>query len=318
MTTNIPGLLMNNGVPIVPGLGDPTVGNVYYVNQNTDLAWYTQWYEDHHRTYSDGTVSTYTTIQGALDACQADRNDYVVVTPDSTTYTIAAGLTMSKALVHLICPAGISPYCGASNAARIICTAAEDWLTITADKVEVAGLFIRPAVHQDGIYLSGSRLCCRIHHNSIMSSLTDNATMYSIYSDGVCQFNEIFSNYIIIGYNCAASNKTVPAIISFSSGSGGRNIVANNILCTGRFTTVTDGVVLSGLMNMLIGNHFYETTAGDTTRGIFTEAWHTGTDTYIADNRLGMSTPATTGGVVHVTNVLNYSSTNGGALIAAD
>jgi hypothetical protein len=294
------------------------VGNIYYVIKPTQ-AFYNQFVDSHEFRYPDGTKSIHTDIQSGLNACVADRNDYVVVMPDSDTIYLDATLTMSKACVHLVCPAGILPYVGASNAARVIQrTASTNWVTISADKVEIAGFFVRPVDMYPGIVFSGARAACNIHHNTILGTLTDTAAnMYMIHGDGVNQFHQIYRNWIICGYNCPASLKTMPAAISFENGSGGRNMIVENHISTGRSTTVTGGVVLSGLMNYLVGNWFFETTIGDSRAGVFTKAWNCSTDTFIADNRLAMATPATTGGVLNVTNVLNYSSTNAGALIVA-
>src|SRR3990170_8432286 len=85
------------------GLG---LGNVYYVIQTTNGD-YTRFVRDMQFTYPDGTSSVYSSIQTALDACIDERNDYVVVMPDTADYDVGATLTMSKANVHLVCPAGL-------------------------------------------------------------------------------------------------------------------------------------------------------------------------------------------------------------------
>lgn len=155
------------------------VGNVYYVVQTTD-AFYSQFVEDHQRTYSDGsqaicphtgTSSTVTVngIKAALAKCVANRNDYVVVMPSDTNYCIDEALAMDKKAVHLICPAGMGVDFPIGNTARIKqITAATAVIAMTAQACEVAGLYLKNYASVATITLSADALSPNIHHNAFM------------------------------------------------------------------------------------------------------------------------------------------------------
>ena len=249
-------------------------------------------------------------IQAALDACVANRNDYVIVMPDSATYAVAATLTMSKNSVHLICPSGICPSGMATNAARIISTYAGDWMTISADRVEVAGLFVRPTVDQDGIILSGARAGLYIHNNSFGGTVTASGagSTRMIGDSDTLTFSNYIDNWVCPGYNPPTGSTTCLAGIQISSNAGGKNVVRGNMIITGGnpgTITVTAGASIAGHYNVMMENLFAETV----TYGIFTNAWNVDTRTIIIENRVAMSTPATAGGTADKTNVGNFSST---------
>ena len=309
MLTNFPNGISSCGQPIYGGMQDPTVGNIYYVIQN-DQSFYGTFERDRRTKYSDGSTNIHNTIQSALDACVADRNDYVVITPDSTTYSDSAGLTMTKACVHLICPSGICAGGMATNAARVISTYAGDWLTISADKIEIAGLFVRPTVDQDGIILSGDRAGIYIHDNSIGGTVTASGTGNTrmIGDSATLTFSNYINNWIMPGYNPPTGATTCAAGIQISGSGGGKNVVRGNMIITGGnpgTITVTAGVSMAGHSNMLIDNMFAEVI----TYGIFTNAWNVDTRTIIMGNKVAMSSPATAGGTADKTNVQNFSST---------
>ena len=134
------------GVP-VSGIGDPTIGNIYFVNTNTTASFYSEWYSDHYNTYVDGSENIHSTIATALAATVSDRNDYVVVmpTPYGSDITLTAGLTMAARSSHLLAPAGLGIDVGATQSCRVIMSTANTiLLTISAAKsCEVAGFYFK-------------------------------------------------------------------------------------------------------------------------------------------------------------------------------
>jgi len=115
------------------GLG---FGNVYYVCQSTNTLPYADLVKKYGgRQYDDDSYILHTTIQSALDATVANRNDYVIVVPDPSDYDITAALTMSKARTHLICPAGLGYNGMPPNMVRIHQnTASTAWITVSAEQ----------------------------------------------------------------------------------------------------------------------------------------------------------------------------------------
>ena len=301
------------GIPVMP-MG--TYGNVYYVCQTANSVVYQDMllkfggevYEN------DGSAILHTTIQSALDATVANREDYVFVCTDSSDYDITAALTMTKKGVHLIAPGGLSHNGGIpGNAVRIHQnTASTECLTITADCVEVAGFFFKGAADSDIINLSGTRWHNYIHHNFIGGTTTEGAAIYQIGGTGAVNQCTISDNYIMAGYSPGGSDVTISGCIGFTSNSSNRNLIARNIICTGQRTIVTAGVLLSGQDDLMLDNIFYEAVGGTLGDGTFTEAWNNGVTTIAMGNKLAMDTPANSGGTADKTNVLNYSSTDGG------
>lgn len=120
------------------------VGNVYRVIK-TDEPYYAQFLNDNQFTYSDGSVAVHTTLQSALNATVEGRNDYIIPQSSDSDYDITSVLTMSKKAVHLVCPAGLGPTYGSTNACRIEqITASTSIIAISDSAIEVAGLYLKP------------------------------------------------------------------------------------------------------------------------------------------------------------------------------
>ena len=122
------------------------------------------------RVYVATSATADTAIQAALDACLANRNDYVVVMPSGTNYSITVTLQMTKKGVHLICPTGMSnsgfPI---GNTARLKSSvAATPVINITAEACEVAGFYIKNYTAVEAITLATTVSGQNIHHNAFM------------------------------------------------------------------------------------------------------------------------------------------------------
>ena len=277
------------------------------------------------RLYGATAASSDTAIQAALDACVANRNDYVICWPSTADYDLTAVLTMSKARVHFICPAGIGNK-GMNNFTRIHQTiAATNHITVTADCVEIAGFFFKgydgtahdePAI----IYLSGTRWTPHIHDNFFGLGATAAGTGYGILADGACSHFNIHDNYFT-NYAPAlntGTNNALSAFIGITSGSSTRGIIADNIMHTGVNTTVASGITNSGTGMIIARNYIFENVAnGGNDAGVLTKGITTGVDAFVVDNRLAVDTAANaiTGGTADHTANENWESENGGSII---
>ncbi len=109
------------------GAGLLTVGEVFYAMPASETLAY-------NRIVADvAAARRFVTIQAAINAAQADRNDYVMV--GQSTYTLAADVTVNKARLHLI---------GLATVGRLpllSCTADFN-LVVTKEGVELAGIDI--------------------------------------------------------------------------------------------------------------------------------------------------------------------------------
>lgn len=318
--TNFPNGISSFGNVINGGIGFG-IGNVYYVCQAANSVVYADMVLKYggQRYQNDGSAMLHTTIQSALNATVANREDYVLVCTDGSDYDLTASLTMTKKGVHLLCPGGLSHGGGIpGNAARIhMATASTEIITSTADCIEIAGFFFKGATDSDIINLSGTRWHNYIHHNFIGGETTLGASIIQVGGAGAIWHCTISDNFIMGGYNPNADSKTISACVGFSSGSSGRNLVARNIICTGARTTVTAGVLTSGTNDMVMDNCFHETVVTGLQAGTFTESWNGSTTTVYINNRVAMDTPAESGGTANNTHVENWSASSGSTIMEA-
>jgi hypothetical protein len=270
------------GAATVPG-----AGNIYYVIQSSNDD-YTRFVRDMMFSYPDGTVSVYGTIQAALDACVAERNDYVYVMPDSADYDLTATLTMSKKAVHLIGPGAMPGIPGATNAARIHQTGAYAAITISGQACEVAGLFIKCKQDKTGIEISAAAHNANIHNNFVALATTDGAaTQYGIHATGESQGLAIYENYVT-NYSPEGTSKTIGGGIVLDNGT--RAIVDKNIVTTGGFgTTMSVGLGLSGAQIIASNNRLVESKSGSPASSTFTLGISAANDTVLFDNRVSMT-----------------------------
>lgn len=300
------------------GLG---VGNVYYVVQAANASVYSHMIKNYQRRYSDGSAAVQTSIQAALNATVANRNDYVIVMPDSSDYDITAALTMTKKSVHLICPAGLGCQGFPANAARIHQnTAATACITVTGDAIEIAGLFFKGVEGGNIIDLSGTRWHPHIHDNFFGIAATAASNNYGIYADGACSHFSIHDNYFT-NYSPGAmsgANNAVAAFISIAEGGSTRGLIRGNFMHTGGNTTVAAAISCGGYGIFIVDNYLWEDVAfGATEAGILTLGISTSADCFVANNRIGIATEANgvNGGTANQSYAANYEGTNGGALL---
>jgi hypothetical protein len=128
--------------------------------------------------YQDGSKILYkatsltadVAIQEALDACVANRNDYVVVMSSGTNYSITNTLQLTKKGVHLICPTGLSNAgFPVGNTARLkSIVAATSVANVTAEAVEIAGFYIKNYADVAAITIAATVSAQNIHSNAFM------------------------------------------------------------------------------------------------------------------------------------------------------
>lgn len=296
------------------------VGNIYYVMQTAQTAIYPQFEADYQGTYGDSSAIVHNTIQSALDATVAERNDYVIVYPDAGDYDITAALTMTKRNVHLICPGGLGGYGFPTNAARIHQTTDDlACITVTADCVEIAGFFFKGDEGGNIIDLSGTRWHTVIHDNYFGIAATASSDNFGIYADGACSHFSIYGNNFT-NYSPGAMSGTdndVSAFISIAVNSSTRGLIRDNIMHTGGNTAVATAINAGGYGTFIIGNYIWEDLAfGATEAGTLTVGINTSADCMVADNRIGIVTAANAvvGGTADSSYVENYEGSSGGTL----
>jgi hypothetical protein len=157
------------------GLG---VGNVYIVSNTSDTAAYASLndtyggilYPDGTQMFRGATAATAdVAIQAALDSCVANRNDYVVVMPSGTNYSITNSLSMSKKGVHLICPTGLSgnsfPVGNTARLKSIVAATPVIAIAASTEAVEIAGFYIKNYADVAAITIATGCSALNIHHN---------------------------------------------------------------------------------------------------------------------------------------------------------
>jgi len=322
--TAFPNGITSFGMPVSPGFGMST-GNVYYICQTTNTVPYADMVlKFGGQTYeNDGSSILHTTIQSGLDACVADRDDYVLINLDSSDYDITAALTMSLKGVHLICPAGLGANGMGMNAARVNIASALASITLTADCVEMAGIFFKSFLNSTHIInLSGSRWHANIHDNFIGGawSSAGSACIGIGNATGPMQQCSIHHNYIT-NYSPSAMTGTdnaVSAFITLGPESSTRNLIADNILQTGANTTVATGIKAIGHGDMVLRNYLFETYALNAVQtGIFTLGISAGVAVFCSDNKFGMATPANalSGGTADQSYCDNWEATSGATVV---
>jgi hypothetical protein len=310
MTTNFPYGVTSFGMPVYGGI--TTTGIMHFVHPTLGS------------DANDGlsTDTPLATIQAGLDKCRANKDDYVILMPCSTDYDITATLTMSNARVHLVCPTGIGWGGMPGNTARIhMNTAATDFITVTADNVEIAGIFFKAdATSTTGniITLSSTRWCANIHDNFFGMYATAATNNYGIYGAGACNHCVIYNNYFTNyspGLN-TGTNNDIAAFIDLASGSSTRNIVRNNVLVTGVNTTVGAAILLGGTGSLVQDNVVIESVAnGGNDAGILTLGISSGVDSVLIRNTVSMAVGnianAIDGATANQSYILNYGGNAG-------
>ncbi len=263
--TNFPNGITSFGVPI---FGSPLgVGNIYRVIKS-DEPYVAQFLEDYQGRYSDDSLIVHIDdgsgdgIQAALDACVANRNDYVLVQPSESDYDLTAVLTLSKKSVHLICPAGLGRPRGATNACRLEQTGAADIFALSGASIEIAGFYLKHKQNTTAIGLAtGGSYSPNIHHNTIAmnTASTTSEPMIHAVGDGAA-YGDIHHNWI---FSSGGNDTTIAAIIAIAA-SATMAEVTNNQITIGDGLTATVGIQNLATKGMVADNRFGQAGADST------------------------------------------------------
>lgn len=309
------------GVPL-PNGGDMTIGNVYFVCQNSAKSWYANWESARIGGYDDGSDRLHTTIANALSATATERNDYVIVMPDADEYDLTATLTMNKANVHLLCPGGMHGEMGANNSGVLdMNTTDTATITLTGANCEIAGFKFNRTSASTLLSTTGD-VCVptantghamEIHHNTFEGPLSgsDNAAW-------ICCYNGGSGNRCSIHHNIfrAVNPSTSMSYGVYLSTAYGTFI--NNLMIVQNGVTITWGVRMNGSGGIIAYNTFAAIRAGaGLSAGSFTGAMliDTNDQTAVIGNRGAVGTGTLIdGGTADTSWCDNRSGVNGGVL----
>jgi hypothetical protein len=172
-------------------------GNVYYAIQTTE-AFYDAFLSAHQVDYLDGTKAVHNTIQGAIDACLANRGDVVNVIGE---WTSAVTITLNKWGTTLRGATDWNSITGGGNA-NITCTGAGiATLTVTKAKCHIENLvlYFNGTGDTKGIEFASSAPSQAVVRNvEIVKNGGDNVAGYGIKFTTVPTRGE-FSNIKITG-----------------------------------------------------------------------------------------------------------------------
>lgn len=290
------------------------IGETYYVYNSADSA-IGEWLLDHndndHVISADSSTAD-VGLQKALDSCVACRNDYVVVMPSTTNYTFTAGagLTMSKANVHFLCPAGIQHSIGSNYAARLQFSSSADGITVSARGCEIAGWDLRSGgTTYHSIVCSGAH-GLHVHHNFFGMTGT------------VSQIHAASGNYkMLIEKNHFSTNTssvtfTEAAAILLENNNNGWCRICDNVICIGDGCTAAQVIYHYGYKGECSRNVIFATeTSGSGSAGTITTAIAmSGGSGIAADNRLGVANTADLSGMGTNMAQNNISGGSGGAI----
>ena len=173
------------------------VGNIYFAIQTTE-SYYAEFEDQFQGEYPDGTVKVHNTIQGAINACTANRGDIVYVIGE---WTSTATITLNKWGTSLIGATNWNSITGGGNS-NITCTGAGiATLTVTKAKCHVENLvlYFNGTGVTKGIEFSGSAPSQTIVRNvECVKNGGDSAAGYGIKFTTVPTRSE-FSNIKITG-----------------------------------------------------------------------------------------------------------------------
>jgi hypothetical protein len=290
------------------------VGEVFYVCLATSAADILVHQALEKRVASD---HLFTDIQTALDACTANRNDYVLVMPHAGTITLTAALTMSKKNVHLIAPGGLGRKNGANNSTRIQAASACYAINISAASCEVAGFYIKNYSALSSIYLgdSSSAVAPHIHHNTFFMTVAtgSNAPAITSSATGDGGWSGCIEDNFFMTYG-AAGSPTMTAVISLSGAAGMVQINRNVII---PLCAVTSAISAPGVGGQICDNYILQPDAyAGSNTGTIETAITAGTASMVFRNMLGVENDDDVAGLGTYSGQQNYSHSAGGALAA--
>jgi len=228
------------------------VGNIYYVSQAAANNY--AYYNDHFgHTYADSSAAVHATIATALTATVAERDDYVIVTPDDTAHTLAAALVMDKRNVHLICPSGMGYDIGAVRSATVTQGGNFANLTMSAYAIEVAGIAFKNKATYSTITLAAGAMGPNVHHNTFYlqwSGGTNSPAIIGVTTGGA--WGSIERNWFI---TMAGTSATCAAVVSIVNQATGCRI-SNNEMTIGNSNTATIGILNDAVLGATNFNYF--------------------------------------------------------------
>jgi len=243
------------------------------------------------RVYAATMASADTAIQAALDACVANRNDYVMVWPAAATYTLTAALTMSKKAVHLIAPAGLGMKTGSNNSTRVQAAAASNLIEISAASVEIAGFYLKNIAAYGAIYCAPTSTAVApwIHHNTFFITTASGANLPIIRGTATGDggwFGVIEDNHFL---TYGVSGGTMTGVIYFTGAAGMMKVNRNHIgIAT---ITCATGITVTGNGSEICDNYLYEIGVGaGSTAGTLTIGIQGSGAVNVINNRIGMAT----------------------------
>ena len=297
------------------GLG---VGNVYYVIKSSE-AYYDQFIADRQGEYGDGSLIVHSDagtgdgIQTALDACVANRNDYVVVQPSQADYDLTATLTLSKKAVHLICPGGYGNKVGSTNAARIHMTSDLPLMTISDSSIEVAGLYFKNFSNNSIMQLESASYALNVHNNNFMWTAASTGCVPIVDNQITAAFDggswgTFESNWFT---NVAGGSATVAKLFRIHGNCKNLRIKYNEF-------TLSDAITVTvGIDNQAVGGRVnYNDFSGDGTTAVWTNCVNLITKATAIGNRFAVGTgQAFSGGTSDANFSDNRDGLNGGAVM---
>lgn len=243
------------------------VGNVYRVIKSSE-SYFNDFRADHDFEYSDGSRSVHADdgsgdgIQSALDACVANRNDYVIVQPSQADYDLTAALTLSKKSVHLLCPAGLGLERGSTNACRLEQTGSAEVFVVSDASIEIAGFYLKHKQNTTAIEIAtAGGYSPNIHHNNIAmnTASTTSEPMINCTGDGGA-YGDIHHNWI---YSSGGNDTTIAIIIRVQASATMAKVTHNDITI-GDGLTATVGIQNLATKGMVAYNDFGQAGADST------------------------------------------------------
>ena len=236
------------------------VGNVYIVVNTADTTSSADILAQYQGTYPDGSVIVYeatpatadVAIQAALDSCVANRNDYVLVMPSNTNYSITNSLVMSKKGVHLICPTGLTgnafPIGNTARLKSIVAATPIIAVSANTEAFEIAGFYLKNYVDVAAITLATGVSAQNIHSNMFPLVWGSNSAVASIVGTGSAGAWGSISNNWWISETGTGHTVAIAAVDIGASATGCR-------VCNNEITIGDQNVATAGISNQAVKGH---------------------------------------------------------------
>jgi hypothetical protein len=209
------------------------------------------------RLYGASSTAAGVALNAAMAACQDGRNDYIIVWPSSSNYTIATTVDMDIDDVHLCSAEAMGPGrrdVGASRSTMLAPASSTVALTYAANTIntEIAGLFIKGAQNTASIVSGANCYGANIHHNTVWNygETTNGTYAIDFYTNGNCLYSRIHHNHLVT----VGSATTFGAMIGMAPSSTSGQVCYNEVM-VGDGSTLTVGILNQAYKGMTHGNH---------------------------------------------------------------